>query len=41
MEEIIKEEAKQEEVQENKTTTNEEKPVKTYTEEEVLQIKMK
>ena len=39
MEELIKEEAKQEEVQENKTTTNEEKPVKTYTEEEVLQIK--
>ena len=39
MEELIKEEAKQEEVQENKTTTSEEKPVKTYTEEEVLQIK--
>ena len=28
-----------EEVQENKTTTNEEKPVKTYTEEEVKEIK--
>ena len=39
MEELIKEEAKQEEVQENKTTTNEEKPVKTYTEEEVKEIK--
>ena len=39
MEELIKEEAKQEEVQENKTTTNEEKPVKTYTEEEVAEIK--
>jgi len=39
MEELIKEEAKQEEVQENKTTTNEEKPVKTYTEEEVAVIK--
>ena len=35
MEELIKEEAKQEIVEENKTTTNEEKPVKTFTQEEV------
>ena len=39
MEELIKEEAKQEEVQENKPLQNEEKPVKTYTEEEVAEIK--
>ena len=35
MEELIKEEAKQEIVEENKTTTSEEKPVKTFTQEEV------
>lgn len=40
MEELIKEEAKQEEiVEENKPLQNEEKPVKTYTEEEVAEIK--
>lgn len=40
MEELIKEEAKQEvEVQDNKPLQNEEKPVKTYTEEEVAEIK--
>ena len=40
MEELIKEEAKAvEEVKDNKPLQNEEKPVKTYTEEEVLQIK--
>lgn len=40
MEDLIKEEAKQEEVVEEKqATTSEEKPVKTYTQEEVEQIK--
>ena len=37
--EEIKNEVMEEQVQENKTTTNEEKPVKTYTEEEVKEIK--
>ena len=37
--EEIKNEVMGEQVQENKTTTNEEKPVKTYTEEEVKEIK--
>jgi len=39
MEELIKEEAKQEEVKVNEPLQNEEKPVKTYTEEEVAEIK--
>jgi len=37
--ETIVEEKKEEKVEENKATTNEEKPVKTYTQEEVEQIK--
>ena len=39
MEELIKDEAKQENVEDNKPLQNEEKPVKTYTEEEVAEIK--
>ena len=35
MEDLIKEEAKQEIVEENKATTSEEKPIKTFTQEEV------